>query len=91
MSRRKNEKYLGFGVSTGGSQGRRAAAQAGQAEGSLTSEQEDQMERDRWVVSSVAEGSLTGKQEDQMERDRWVVSSVSDPYSLNPDPDPEDP
>ena len=68
MSRRKNEKYLGFGVSTGGSQGRRAAAQAGQAEGSLTSEQED-----------------------QMERDRWVVSSVSDPYSLNPDPDPEDP
>ena len=47
VSRRKNEKYLGFGVSTGGSQGRRAAAQAGQAEGSLTSEQEDQMERDR--------------------------------------------
>ena len=55
MSRRKNEKYLGFGVSTGGSQGRRAAAQAGQAEGSLTSEQEDQMERDRWVVSSVSD------------------------------------
>jgi len=25
--RRKNEKYLGFGTSTGGGQGRRAAAQ----------------------------------------------------------------
>ncbi len=47
VSQRKNEKYLGFGVNAGASPGRRAAAQAGQAEGSLTSEQEDQMERDR--------------------------------------------
>jgi len=47
VARRKNEKYLGFGVSTGAGEGRRAAAQAGQAEGSMSSEQEDQMERDR--------------------------------------------
>jgi len=31
VSRRKNEKYLGFGVPTSGSQGRRAASQAGVA------------------------------------------------------------
>lgn len=55
VSRRKNEKYLGFGVSTGGGQGRRAAAQAGQAEGSLTSEQEDQMERDRYLSEVEAQ------------------------------------
>jgi len=47
VSRRKNEKYLGFGSSSGTGQGRRAAAQAGQSEGSMSSEQEDQMERDR--------------------------------------------
>merc|ERR1719397_2080232 len=44
VSRRKNEKYLGFGTSTESGQGRRAAAQAGQQEGSLTSEEEDQRE-----------------------------------------------
>eukprot|EP00088_Acartia_fossae_P021217 TRINITY_DN2270_c0_g1_i1.p1 TRINITY_DN2270_c0_g1~~TRINITY_DN2270_c0_g1_i1.p1 ORF type:complete len:620 (-),score=208.78 TRINITY_DN2270_c0_g1_i1:786-2645(-) len=47
VARRKNEKYLGFGTSSGTSQGRRAAAQAGQAEGSMSSEHEDQIERDR--------------------------------------------
>ena len=47
MSRRKNEKYLGFGTSTSGNEGRRAAAQAGQQEGSMTSEEEDQREKDR--------------------------------------------
>jgi len=47
VARRKNEKYLGFGSSSGSSQGRRAAAQAGQQEGSMTSEYEDQLERDR--------------------------------------------
>ena len=47
VSRRKNEKYLGFGASSGSSEGRRAAAQAGQQEGSMTSEQEDQKEKDR--------------------------------------------
>jgi ATP-dependent Clp protease ATP-binding subunit ClpX len=47
VARRKNEKYLGFGSSSGTSQGRRAAAQASQAEGSMTDEVEDQLERDR--------------------------------------------
>lgn len=47
VSRRKNEKYLGFGSSSGSSQGRRAAAQAGQAEGSMSDEVADQLERDR--------------------------------------------
>lgn len=45
VSRRKNEKYLGFGTSSDSGQGRRAAAQAGQQEGSLTSEEEDQREK----------------------------------------------
>jgi len=49
VSRRKNEKYLGFGVSTSGNEGRRAAAQAGQQEGSMTSEQEDQKEKDSYL------------------------------------------
>jgi len=47
VARRKNEKYLGFGTSSDSGQGRRAAAQAGQQEGSMTSEVEDQLERDR--------------------------------------------
>lgn len=47
VASRKNEKYLGFGSSSGKSQGRRAAAQASQAEGSMSSEYEDQLERDR--------------------------------------------
>ena len=47
VARRKNEKYLGFGASpTGAPEGRRAAAQAGQQEGSLSSDSEDQRERD---------------------------------------------
>merc|ERR1712228_504409 len=45
VSRRKNEKYLGFGTSTSGNECRRAAAQAGQQEGSMTSEEEDQREK----------------------------------------------
>jgi len=55
VSRRKNEKYLGFGVSSGAGQGRRAAAQAGQAEGSMSSELEDQMERDRYFSDVEAQ------------------------------------
>jgi len=55
VSRRKNEKYLGFGVSSGSGQGRRAAAQAGQAEGSMSSEVEDQMERDRYFSDVEAQ------------------------------------
>lgn len=55
VSRRKNEKYLGFGVSNpSGSQGRRAAAQAGLAEGSMSSEEEDQLERDGYLASVEA-------------------------------------
>jgi len=55
VSRRKNEKYLGFGVSNpSGSEGRRAAAQAGLAEGSMSSEEEDQMERDKYLASVEA-------------------------------------
>merc|ERR1711874_380529 len=55
VSRRKNEKYLGFGVSNpSGSEGRRAAAQAGLAEGTMSSEEEDQMERDRYLASVEA-------------------------------------
>jgi len=55
VSRRKNEKYLGFGVSSGSGQGRRAAAQAGQAEGSMSSEVEDQMEKDRYFSDVEAQ------------------------------------
>merc|ERR1711962_185253 len=55
VSRRKNEKYLGFGTSDSG-QGRRAAAKAGQQmEGSLTSEQEDQMEKDAYLSNVEAQ------------------------------------
>merc|ERR1712062_613501 len=55
VSRRKNEKYLGFGASSGSSEGRRAAAQAGQQEGSLTSEEEDQRERDTYLSTVEAQ------------------------------------
>lgn len=55
VSRRKNEKYLGFGTSTSGGEGRRAAAQAGQMEGSLTSEQEDQREKDVFLSAVEAQ------------------------------------
>jgi len=55
VSRRKNEKYLGFGTSSGSGQGRRAAAQAGQMEGSLTSEQEDQLEKDAYLSTVEAQ------------------------------------
>merc|ERR1712212_289222 len=55
VSRRKNEKYLGFGTSTESGQGRRAAAQAGQQEGSLTSEEEDQRERDSYLSTVEAQ------------------------------------
>merc|ERR1712212_1432215 len=55
VSRRKNEKYLGFGASSGSSEGRRAAAQAGQQEGSLTSEEEDQRERDSYLSTVEAQ------------------------------------
>merc|ERR1711994_312873 len=55
VSRRKNEKYLGFGTSTESGQGRRAAAQAGQQEGSLTSEEEDQREKDTYLSSLEAQ------------------------------------
>merc|ERR1711962_1820926 len=55
VSRRKNEKYLGFGVSSESGQGRRAAAQAGQMEGSLTSEQEEQMEKDAYLSNVEAQ------------------------------------
>ena len=51
MSRRKNEKYLGFGTSTSGGEGRRAAAQAGQQEGTMTDEQEDQREKNRYEIN----------------------------------------
>jgi len=54
VSRRKNEKYLGFGTSDSG-QGRRAAAQAGQQEGSLNSEEEDQRERDSYLSTVEAQ------------------------------------
>jgi len=55
VSRRKNEKYLGFGVSTNASQGRRAAAQAGQQEGSMTNEEEDQKEKDSYLSNVEAQ------------------------------------
>merc|ERR1711970_1686447 len=54
VSRRKNEKYLGFGMQSNEPQGRRAAAQAGQQEGSMTSEVEDQLERDRYLAEVEA-------------------------------------
>jgi len=55
VSRRKNEKYLGFGVSSSDGQGRRAAAQAGQQEGSLSSEAEDQREKDTYMSTVEAQ------------------------------------
>merc|ERR1712179_239242 len=55
VSRRKNEKYLGFGASSESGQGRRAAAQAGQQEGSMTSEQEDQKEKDSYLSTVEAQ------------------------------------
>merc|ERR1719347_505649 len=55
VSRRKNEKYLGFGSNSGKGEGRRAAAQAGQAEGSMTSEEEDAREKDTYLASVEAQ------------------------------------
>merc|ERR1712088_1063060 len=54
VSRRKNEKYLGFGTSDSG-QGQRAAAQAGQQKGSLNSEEQDQRERDSYLSTVEAQ------------------------------------
>merc|ERR1712012_1490242 len=54
VSRRKNEKYLGFGTSDSG-QGRRAAAQAGHQEGSSSSEAEDQREKDVYMSTVEAQ------------------------------------
>merc|ERR1719229_1564644 len=48
VSRRKNEKYLGFGMQSNQSEGRRAAAQSAANEGSSSDEQEDQADRDRY-------------------------------------------
>lgn len=47
VSRRKNEKYLGFGMKSNAPQGRRAAAQSAQNEGKGIDEEEDQREQDR--------------------------------------------
>merc|ERR1719517_81366 len=55
VAQRKNEKYLGFGVSSSDGQGRRAAAQAGQQEGSLSSEAEDQREKDTYMSTVEAQ------------------------------------
>jgi len=55
VARRKNEKYLGFGVSSSDGAGRRAAAQAGQQEGSLSSEAEDQREKDSYMSTVEAQ------------------------------------
>merc|ERR1719400_2936542 len=55
VSRRKNEKYLGFGMQTNSSQGRRAAAQSALNEGSLSSEAEDQREKDTYMSTAEAQ------------------------------------
>jgi len=55
VSRRKNEKYLGFGSSSGAGEGRRAAAQASQAEGSMSDELQDQLEKDRYFSEVEAQ------------------------------------
>jgi len=55
VSRRKNEKYLGFGVSSTGNEGRRAAAQAGHQEGTMSSEEEDQKEKNSYLSSVEAQ------------------------------------
>merc|ERR1719206_606522 len=54
VSRRKNEKYLGFGMQSNESQGRRAAAQSAASEGSSSREEEDQLERDRYLAGVEA-------------------------------------
>merc|ERR1711978_855314 len=54
VSRRKNEKYLGFGMQSNEPQGRRAAAQSAQSEGSSSREDEDQIERDRYLAEVEA-------------------------------------
>merc|ERR1719397_1794498 len=55
VSRRHNEKYLGFGVSSGAGGGRRAAAQAEQREGSSSEEAEDQREKDSYLATVEAQ------------------------------------
>merc|ERR1712012_75072 len=55
VSRRTNEKYLGFGASSDSSQGWRAAAQAGHQEGSSSSEAEDQREKDVYMSTVEAQ------------------------------------
>jgi len=54
VSRRRNEKYLGFGMQSNESQGRRAAAQSAASEGSSSREEEDQLERDRYLAAVEA-------------------------------------
>merc|ERR1719483_526973 len=49
VSRRKNEKYLGFGMQTNSSQGRRAAAQSALNEGHGSDDEQDQRERDQYL------------------------------------------
>lgn len=49
VSRRKNEKYLGFGMQSNQAQGRRAAAQSALNEGHGLDDEEDQRERDRYL------------------------------------------
>merc|ERR1712045_264576 len=50
VARRKNEKYLGFGIESNAPQGRRAAAQSAQTQGQGLDEEEDQKERDRYLL-----------------------------------------
>lgn len=54
VSRRKNEKYLGFGMKSPSSEGRRAAAQSAQNEGSSDDAVEDQLEKDRYLTEVEA-------------------------------------
>merc|ERR1712112_102788 len=54
VAKRKNEKYLCFGMQSNEPQGRRAAAQSAQSEGSSSREEEDQIERDRYLAEVEA-------------------------------------
>ena len=46
--------FLGFGMQSNEPQGRRAAAQSAQSEGSSSREEEDQIERDRYLAEVEA-------------------------------------
>merc|ERR1712141_346244 len=50
VARRKNEKYLGFGIESNAPQGRRAAAQSAQTQGKALMKKRTKKKRDRYLL-----------------------------------------